>query len=85
MGENLWILWIVSVVTYVILVGMKKWWYVASALHDWITESLIVGDDHKMSAKVLLDHCTRIELPKPYVKVHTLIVINEMVRSRVVK
>ena len=38
----------------------------ASGLHDWITEPLtmVVGDDHKMSAKVLLDHCTRIELSK---------------------
>ena len=34
----------------------------ASGLHDWIMEPLtmVVGDDHKMSAKILLDHCTRI-------------------------
>ena len=38
----------------------------SSGLHDWITESLTlsVGDDHKISAKDLLDHCTRIELAK---------------------
>ena len=38
----------------------------SSGLHDWIMEPLtmVVGDDHKISAKELLDHCIRIELSK---------------------
>ena len=38
----------------------------SSGLHDWIMEPLtmVVGDDHKLSAKDLLDHCIRIELSK---------------------
>ena len=38
----------------------------SSGLHDWITEPLtmLVGDSHQISAKDLLDHCTRIELSK---------------------
>src|SRR3569833_1636448 len=38
----------------------------SSGLLDWIMEPLtmVVGDDHKISAKELLDHCIRIELSK---------------------
>ncbi len=37
-----------------------------SGLHDWITEPLImlVGNDHHISAKELVDYCTHIELSK---------------------
>ena len=38
----------------------------SSGLNDWIMEHLtmVVGDDHTVSAKDLLDHCNRIELAK---------------------
>jgi hypothetical protein len=38
----------------------------SSGLHDWIMEPLtmLVGKDYKISAKELVDHCTRIELSK---------------------
>ena len=38
----------------------------SSGLHDWIMEPLtmLVGQDYKISAKELVDHCTRIELSK---------------------